>query len=105
MQDSLLQRTLLSVQILAGKKWQILADGIAGAAQTYSESTYYRGQLVQYGGDIFRHKLGITTNVAPLSAGNTQGVGIGNSVWDLWLKVSTLLVTSLQLMHTTLVMS
>ena len=71
---------------IAGKKWQILADGIAGAAQTYSESTYYRGQLVQYGGDIFRHKLGITTNVAPLSAGNTQGVGIGNSVWDLLVK-------------------
>ena len=71
---------------ISGKKWQILADGIAGAAQTYTESTFYRGQLVQYGGDIFRHKLGITTNIAPLSAGNTQGVGIGASVWDLLVK-------------------
>ncbi|MAR97373.1 MAG: hypothetical protein CMG17_07000 [Candidatus Marinimicrobia bacterium] len=70
----------------AGKKWQVLADGIAGAAITYTTGTYYRGQLVQYGGDIFRHKLGITTNIAPLSAGNTQGVGIGNSVWDLLVK-------------------
>jgi len=69
-----------------GKTWQILADGIAGAANTYSEGTYFRGQLVQYGGDIFRHKLGITTNIAPLSTGNTQGVGIGASVWDLLVK-------------------
>jgi len=73
---------------IAGKQWQVLADGLAGAAVTYVDGTYYRGQLAQYGGNIYRHKLGITTNVAPLAIGDTNnpGVGIGASVWDLLVQ-------------------
>lgn len=72
---------------IAGKTWQVLADGLAGAAITFTAGTYYRGQLVQYGGNIYRHKVGVTTNVYPLGAGDTMtGVGIGNSVWDLLVQ-------------------
>ena len=70
-------------------KWSILADGLAGAASTYVEGAYYRGDLVQYGGNIYRHSIGVTTNVSP-----TQ-VGLGSiapekyngaEVWDLLVK-------------------
>jgi len=72
---------------VAGKTWQVLADGLAGAAISFTPGTYYRGQLVQYGGNIYRHKVGITTNVYPLGLGDTgSGVGIGNSVWDLLVQ-------------------
>ena len=30
------------------------------------ESTFYRGDLTQYGGNIYRHKIGVTTNVFQL---------------------------------------
>ena len=70
-------------------KWRILADGLAGAAATYTESTFYRGDLTQYGGNIYRHKIGVTTNVSPTQT----GVGSiapdsynGSEVWDLLVK-------------------
>jgi len=72
---------------VAGKSWQILADGLAGAAITFTPGTYYRGQLVQYGGHIFRHKLGVTTSVYPLGSGDpVTGTGIGNSAWELLVQ-------------------
>ena len=70
-------------------KWSILSDGLAGAAATYSENPYYRGDLVQYGGNIYRHKIGVSTNVSPLQV----GLGSikpesyqGDQVWDLLVK-------------------
>ena len=70
-------------------KWSILSDGLAGAASTYTEGTYYRGDLVQYGGNIYRHKIGITTNVSPLQVGLgsifPEGYN-GDQVWDLLVK-------------------
>ena len=70
-------------------KWRILADGLAGAAGTYTESTFYRGDLTQYGGNIYRHKIGVTTNVSPTQ----NGIGTlapqsynGSEVWDLLVK-------------------
>ena len=70
-------------------KWTILADGLAGAASTYAENPYYRGDLVQYGGNIYRHKIGVSTNVSPLQV----GLGSikpesyqGDQVWDLLVK-------------------
>ena len=70
-------------------KWRILADGLAGAAGTYTESTFYRGDLTQYGGNIYRHKIGVTTNVSPTQS----GIGTlapqsynGSEVWDLLVK-------------------
>ena len=70
-------------------KWTILSDGLAGAATTYSEGTYYRGDLIQYGGNIYRHKLGITTNVSPLQVGLGSifpEAYMGEQVWDLLVK-------------------
>jgi hypothetical protein len=67
-------------------KWQILADGLAGAATTYQEGTYFRGDLVQYGGNIYRHTIGVTTNVSPLQVGLGTEVPEsyqGTQVWDL----------------------
>ena len=70
-------------------KWSILSDGLAGAASTYIEGTYYRGDLIQYGGNIYRHKIGITTNVSPLQVGLgsifPQAYN-GEQVWDLLVK-------------------
>ena len=67
-------------------KWSILSDGLAGAASTYTEGTFYRGDLTQYGGNIYRHTLGITTNVSPLQVG-LGSIGDarynGSEVWDL----------------------
>ena len=70
-------------------KWSILSDGLAGAAVTYTEGTYYRGDLTQYGGNIYRHKIGVTTNVSPLQVGFGTVAPesyIGSQVWDLLVK-------------------
>ncbi len=70
-------------------KWTILSDGLAGAALTYSENSYYRGDLVQYGGNIYRHKIGVTTNVSPLQVGLGSVAPEsynGDAVWDLLVK-------------------
>ena len=72
-----------------GSKWNILADGLAGAAITYTEGTYYRGDMVLYGGNTYRHKVGITTNVSPIQIGlGTVGdaARFGSSTWDLLVK-------------------
>ena len=70
-------------------KWTILADGLAGAAITYTEGTFTRGDLTQYGGNIYRHKIGVTTNVSPLQVG-FGSIGDaqynGDAVWDLLVK-------------------
>ena len=70
-------------------KWSVLSDGLAGAATTYTEGTYYRGDLTQYGGYVYRHKIGVTTNVSPLqvgvgSIGNEQYNG--QAIWDILVK-------------------
>ena len=70
-------------------KWSVLSDGLAGAATTYTEGSYYRGDLIQYGGNIYRHKIGVTTNVSPLqvgvgSIGNEQYNG--QAIWDILVK-------------------
>ena len=57
---------LLQIPLQSGVS---LSDGLAGAATTYTEGTYYRGDLTQYGGNIYRHKIGVTTNVSPLQVG------------------------------------
>ena len=70
-------------------KWSILSDGLAGAAATYSENPYYRGDLVQYGGNIYRHKIGVSTNVSPLQVGLGSIAPEkyqGSEVWDLLVK-------------------
>ncbi len=70
-------------------KWSILSDGLAGAAITYTEGTYYRGDLTQYGGNIYRHKIGVTTNVSPLQVGLgtiAPESWTGTDVWDLLVK-------------------
>ena len=72
-----------------GSKWNVLSDGLAGAAVTYTEGTYYRGDMVLFGGNSYRHKLGITTNVSPVQAGlGTVGDAqySGTAVWDLLVK-------------------
>ena len=72
-----------------GSKWNILSDGLAGSAVTYTEGTYYRGDMILFGGNTYRHKLGITTNVSPTQAGlGTIGDAQynGNIVWDLLVK-------------------
>ena len=79
----------LGVSTDPAAKWSILSDGLAGAAATYIEGTYYRGDLIQYGGNIYRHKIGITTNVSPLQVGLgsifPQAYN-GEQVWDLLVK-------------------
>ena len=79
----------LGVSTDPNAKWSILSDGLAGAASTYIEGTYYRGDLVQYGGNIYRHKIGVTTNVSPLQVGLgsifPEGYN-GEQVWDLLVK-------------------
>ena len=79
----------LGVSTDPAAKWSILSDGLAGAATTYLEGTYYRGDLVQYGGNIYRHKIGVTTNVSPLQVGLgsifPEGYN-GEQVWDLLVK-------------------
>ena len=79
----------LGVSTDPSAKWSILSDGLAGAAVTYTEGSYYRGDLIQYGGNIYRHTIGVTTNVSPLQI----GVGSifpeaynGEQVWDLLVK-------------------
>ena len=79
----------LGVSTDPAAKWSILSDGLAGAAATYVEGSYYRGDLIQYGGNIYRHKVGVTTNVSPLQV----GIGSilpqsynGEQVWDLLVK-------------------
>ena len=79
----------LGVSTDPNAKWSILSDGLAGAAATYVEGSYYRGDLIQYGGNIYRHKVGVTTNVSPLQV----GIGSilpqsynGEQVWDLLVK-------------------
>ena len=70
-------------------KWTILSDGLAGAASTYIEGSFYRGDLTQYGGNIYRHKIGVTTNVSPLQVGvGSEGDSAynGDAVWDLLVK-------------------
>jgi len=70
-------------------KWSILADGLAGAAITYTEGTFYRGDLVQYGGNIYRHKVGVTTNVSPFQVGiGSEGdlARQGGETWDLLVQ-------------------
>ena len=79
----------LGVSTDPNAKWSILSDGLAGAAATYTEGTFYRGDLTQYGGNIYRHKLGITTNVSPLQVGLGTVGDIkynGGEVWDLLVK-------------------
>ena len=70
-------------------KWTILSDGLAGAAGTYAEGSYYRGDLVQYGGNIYRHSIGVTTNVSPTQVGlgsiKPESYN-GGEVWDLLVK-------------------
>ena len=79
----------LGVSTDPAAKWSILSDGLAGAAQTYTEGTFLRGDLTQYGGNIYRHKLGVTTNVSPLQVG-LGSIGDaqynGDAVWDLLVK-------------------
>ena len=70
-------------------KWSILADGLAGAARTYTEGTFYRGDLVQYGGNIYRHRIGVTTNVSPFQVGiGSEGdeARQGIETWDLLVQ-------------------
>ena len=79
----------LGVSTDPNAKWSILSDGLAGAAGTYTEGTFNRGDLTQYGGNIYRHKIGVTTNVSPLqvgfgSIGDAQYQG--PAVWDLLVK-------------------
>ena len=60
--------------------------------------------MVLYGGNTYRHKVGITTNVSPIQIGlGTVGdaARFGSSTWDLLVKASILLVISLQHSHTT----
>ena len=79
----------LGVSTDPAAKWSILSDGLAGAAQTYTSGTFLRGDLTQYGGNIYRHKLGITTNVSPVQIGvGTIGDAQynGDAVWDLLVK-------------------
>ena len=79
----------LGVSTDPSAKWSILSDGLAGAATTYTEGTFTRGDLTQYGGNIYRHKLGVTTNVSPLQVG-FGSIGDaqynGDAVWDLLVK-------------------
>ena len=79
----------LGVSTDPNAKWSILSDGLAGAASTYIEGTFLRGDLTQYGGNIYRHKLGVTTNVSPLQVG-LGSIGDaqynGDAVWDLIVK-------------------
>ena len=79
----------LGVSTDPAAKWSILSDGLAGAAVTYTEGTFNRGDLTQYGGYIYRHKIGITTNVSPLQVG-VGSIGDqqynGTAVWDLLVK-------------------
>ena len=70
-------------------KWSILADGLAGAANTYTEGTFYRGDLIQYGGNIYRHRVGVTTNVSPFQVGiGSEGDASrqGTETWDLLVQ-------------------
>ena len=79
----------LGVSTDPAAKWSILSDGIAGAASTYTEGTFNRGDLTQYGGNIYRHKIGVTTNVSPLQVGfGSIGDAAynGGAVWDLLVK-------------------
>ena len=79
----------LGVSTDVSARWTILADGLAGAATTYTENTYYRGDLIQYGGNIYRHTVGVTTNVSPVQSGigsvEPQSWN-GSEVWDLLVK-------------------
>ena len=79
----------LGVSTDPAAKWSILSDGLAGAASTYTEGTFLRGDLTQYGGNIYRHKLGITTNVSPVQIG-VGSIGDaqynGDAVWDILVK-------------------
>ena len=79
----------LGVSTDPAAKWSILSDGLAGAATTYIEGTFTRGDLTQYGGNIYRHKIGVTTNVSPLQVGfGSIGDAAynGSAVWDLLVK-------------------
>ena len=79
----------LGVSTDPNAKWSILSDGLAGAASTYIEGTFTRGDLTQYGGNIYRHKIGVTTNVSPLQVGfGSIGDAAynGGAVWDLLVK-------------------
>ena len=79
----------LGVSTDPAAKWSILSDGLAGAATTYIEGTFTRGDLTQYGGIIYRHTLGVTTNVSPLQVGfGSIGDAAynGGAVWDLLVK-------------------
>ena len=79
----------LGVSTEASARWSILSDGLAGAAATYTENTYYRGDLIQFGGNIYRHTVGVTTNVSPVQAGvgsDEPQSWNGNEVWDLLVK-------------------
>ena len=87
MLDSNLHSIWVFLQTHAAK-WSILSDGL-GCRQTYTEGTFLRGDLTQYGGNIYRHKLGITTNVSPVQIG-VGSIGDAQSyngdVWDLLVK-------------------
>ena len=54
-------------------KWQVLSEGINGSGiSTYSDNnTYYRGDLVQIGGDIYRLVVGTASSINPVGSAST----------------------------------
>ena len=67
-------------------KWQILSEGINGLGiSTYSDATtYYRGDLAQIGGDVYRLKAGTSQGFNPIVGFGTTTVGAASTVWSLF---------------------